>query len=223
MTAKIRIGTRASPLARAQASEVQRRLAAAHPDLAEPGAIVVEAMTTTGDRVGDRPLADIGGKGLFTKEIEEALLAGTIDIAVHSMKDVPTWLPEGLVIACLLPREDPRDALIASGAIVFRHAVVEPRIAAERRSPPDRDSPASDKGPEGIPLTEEFSKSSPLVLRVASHEILSVRASTCSLSRGRMKRPPRSRSHCSTSECPRLDHAPVRCRFRRVRRRRGFT
>ena len=116
MTAKIRIGTRASPLARAQARELQQRLTAAHPDLAEPGAIAVEAITTTGDRVGDRPLADIGGKGLFTKEIEQALLAGTIDVAVHSMKDVPTWLPEGLVIACLLPREDPRDALVANGA-----------------------------------------------------------------------------------------------------------
>ncbi len=101
MTAKVRIGARASPLARAQAEEVRTLLAEAHPELAEPGAIAVEAIKTTGDRVGERPLADIGGKGLFTKEIEEALLAGAIDIAVHSMKDVPTWLPEGLVIACL--------------------------------------------------------------------------------------------------------------------------
>ncbi len=116
MTAKLRIGSRGSPLARAQAEETRRRLVAAHPDLAANGAIEVTIITTTGDRVGDRPLADIGGKGLFTKEIEEALLAGAIDIAVHSMKDVPTWLPGGLVIACLLPREDPRDALIANGA-----------------------------------------------------------------------------------------------------------
>ncbi len=116
MTEKVRIGARASPLARAQAEEVRTRLAEAHPELAEPGAIAVEAIKTTGDRVRDRPLADIGGKGLFTKEIEEALLAGAIDIAVHSMKDVPTWLPEGLVIACLLAREDPRDVLVANGA-----------------------------------------------------------------------------------------------------------
>ena len=116
MTAIVRIGARASPLARAQAEEVRTLLAEAHPELAEPGAIAVEAIKTTGDRVGERPLADIGGKGLFTKEIEEALLAGVIDIAVHSMKDVPTWLPEGLVIACLLAREDPRDVLVANGA-----------------------------------------------------------------------------------------------------------
>ncbi len=115
MTANVRIGARASPLARAQAEEVRTLLAEAHPELAEPGAIAVEAIKTTGDRVGERPLADIGGKGLFTKEIEEALLAGAIDIAVHSMKDVPTWLPEGLVIACLPPREDPRDVLVANG------------------------------------------------------------------------------------------------------------
>ena len=116
MMAIVRIGARASPLARAQAEEVRTLLAEAHPELAEPGAIAVEAIKTTGDRVGERPLADIGGKGLFTKEIEEALLAGVIDIAVHSMKDVPTWLPEGLVIACLPAREDPRDVLVANGA-----------------------------------------------------------------------------------------------------------
>ncbi len=116
MTVQIRIGARASPLARAQAEEVRQRLCAAHPDLAEPGAVEIEAIKTTGDRVLDRPLADIGGKGLFTKEIEEALLAGAVDIAVHSMKDVPTWLPDGLVVACLPPREDPRDVLLAAGA-----------------------------------------------------------------------------------------------------------
>ncbi len=116
MPAKIRIGTRASPLALAQCEEVRERLVAAHPDLAQAGAVEVEAITTTGDGVRDRALADIGGKGLFTKEIEEALLGGAIDIAVHSMKDMPTWLPDGLVIACLLPREDPRDALVANGA-----------------------------------------------------------------------------------------------------------
>ena len=119
MTVQIRIGARGSPLARAQAEEVRTRLCAAHPELAEPGAVEIEAITTTGDRVRDRPLADVGGKGLFTKEIEEALLAGAIDAAVHSMKDMPTWLPDGLIVACLPPREDPRDALLAKGAVAL--------------------------------------------------------------------------------------------------------
>ncbi len=113
MTAKLRIATRGSPLALAQAREVRDRLAAAHPGLAEAGAIEIEAIRTTGDRMQTGKLADIGGKGLFTKEIEEALLEGRADIAVHSMKDVPTWLPDGLIIGCLLPREDPRDAFIS--------------------------------------------------------------------------------------------------------------
>ncbi|MBV9521159.1 MAG: hydroxymethylbilane synthase, partial [Alphaproteobacteria bacterium] len=83
---------------------------------AAPGALEIAVIRTTGDRVQDRPLAEIGGKGLFTKEIEEALLAGAIDLAVHSMKDVATWLPAGLEIACLLPRDDPRDALLSTKA-----------------------------------------------------------------------------------------------------------
>ena len=90
MTVQIRIGARASPLARAQAEEVRKRLCAAHPDLAEPGAVEIAAIKTTGDRVGDRPLADIGGKGLFTKEIEEALLAGAVDIAAFGKGTVQT-------------------------------------------------------------------------------------------------------------------------------------
>src|SRR5919205_1325125 len=94
------IGTRGSPLALAQANEVRARLAAAHPDLAAPDAVAIEVIRTTGDMVRDRTLAAIGGKGLFTKEIEEALLAGAVDLAVHSMKDMTTWLPPGLVIAC---------------------------------------------------------------------------------------------------------------------------
>ena len=106
----LRIGTRGSPLALAQAHETRARLAAAHPDLAGPGAIEILVIKTTGDRIQDRTLAEAGGKGLFTKEIEEALAAGAIDLAVHSMKDVPTWLPEGLEISCLLPRVDARDA-----------------------------------------------------------------------------------------------------------------
>jgi hydroxymethylbilane synthase len=112
--ASLRIGTRGSPLALAQADETRARLIAAHPHLAAPGRIEICVIKTTGDKVQDRPLSEIGGKGLFTKEIEEALLAGEIDVAVHSMKDVPTFLPDGLVIDCLLPREDPRDVLIAT-------------------------------------------------------------------------------------------------------------
>jgi hydroxymethylbilane synthase len=109
----LRIGTRGSPLALAQARETRARLIAADPALGAEGAIEVEVIRTTADRITDRPLADIGGKGLFTKEIEEALLDRRIDLAVHSMKDVPTWLPDGLVIAAYLPREDPRDALFS--------------------------------------------------------------------------------------------------------------
>lgn len=113
MTTPLRIGTRGSPLALAQAHETRDRLAAAHPHLAGPDAIEIVVLKTTGDRILDRTLAEAGGKGLFTKELEEALLDGRVDLAVHSMKDVPTWLPEGLEIACLLPREDPRDAFFA--------------------------------------------------------------------------------------------------------------
>lgn len=112
MDALLRIGTRGSPLALAQATIVKTALAAAHPVLAAPDAIAVHVIKTTGDLVQDRNLADIGGKGLFTKEIEEALADGRIDLAVHSMKDVPTVLPDGLAITTMLPRDDPRDALI---------------------------------------------------------------------------------------------------------------
>src|SRR5258708_38980626 len=100
----LRIGSRGSPMAPVQAGIVRDRLAAAHPRLAEAGALDLVVIRTTGDRVQDRPLAEIGGKSLLTKEIEEALLAGGIDLAVHSMKDVETWLPAGRDIACRLPR-----------------------------------------------------------------------------------------------------------------------
>ncbi|HZS81572.1 MAG TPA: hydroxymethylbilane synthase [Stellaceae bacterium] len=112
----LRIGTRGSPMALVQAGLVRDRLAAAHPELAAPGALETVIIRTTGDKVQDRRLAEIGGKGLFTKEIEEALLAGAIDLAVHSMKDVATRLPERLEIACLLPRDDPRDAFLCPSA-----------------------------------------------------------------------------------------------------------
>ncbi|HEV8392121.1 MAG TPA: hydroxymethylbilane synthase, partial [Dongiaceae bacterium] len=111
----LRIGTRGSPLALAQADEARARLIAAHPHLAAPGAIEICVIKTTGDRVQDRPLSEIGGKGLFTKEIEEALLDGRIDCAIHSMKDMPALLPDGLCIAAVPEREDPRDAFLSRG------------------------------------------------------------------------------------------------------------
>jgi hydroxymethylbilane synthase len=110
----LRIGSRGSPLALTQARAVRDRLAAAHGF--DPEHISIEAIRTTGDMIQDRPLADAGGKGLFTKEIEEALLAGRIDLAVHSAKDVPTFLPPGLVLTAYLPREDARDVLISATA-----------------------------------------------------------------------------------------------------------
>lgn len=111
MQRPIRIGTRGSKLALIQAQMVAARLRAAH-GLAE-GDVVFEIIQTTADKFQDRQLMEIGGKGLFTKEIEEALSDGRIDLAVHSMKDMPTLLPEGLVIDCVLEREDPRDAFIS--------------------------------------------------------------------------------------------------------------
>ena len=111
-TPLVRIGSRGSPLALAQAEMVRACLGAAWPELGVRGAVAIEVIKTTGDRITDRPLAEAGGKGLFTKEIEEALIAGSIDLAVHSMKDMPTVFPAGLDVPCFLPREDPRDALI---------------------------------------------------------------------------------------------------------------
>lgn len=109
----LRIGTRGSPLARAQTALVAAALARAWPELALPDAIATVVIRTTGDRVVDRPLAEVGGKGLFCKEIEGALLDRRIDLAVHSMKDLPTWLPTGLALGATLEREDPRDVLIS--------------------------------------------------------------------------------------------------------------
>lgn len=108
----LRIGTRGSALALAQAHETRDRLMAAH-GLPE-AAFQIVVIKTTGDRVLDRALKEIGGKGLFTREIEDALLADEIDIAVHSMKDMPTLQPEGLLIDCYLPREDVRDAFVST-------------------------------------------------------------------------------------------------------------
>src|SRR6185436_5230679 len=113
----IRIGTRGSPLALAQANMVRAALARAH-GVAED-AIEITVIRTTGDTIQDRPLSDVGGKGLFTKEIEQALLDGAVDLAVHSAKDMVTILPAGLVLAGCLPREDVRDVLVSRVAASF--------------------------------------------------------------------------------------------------------
>jgi hydroxymethylbilane synthase len=110
----LRIGTRGSPLALWQAHEVQARLAAAH--RVAPETIAITVIKTSGDIIQDRPLSEVGGKGLFTKEIEQALSDGRIDLAVHSSKDMPTALPDGLMLAACLPREDVRDAFISRKA-----------------------------------------------------------------------------------------------------------
>jgi hydroxymethylbilane synthase len=112
MDGSLKVGTRGSPLALAQAYEVRDRLQLKHEGLE----VEIVVIRTTGDKVQDRVLAEIGGKGLFTKEIEEGLFDGSIDIAVHSMKDVETALPDGLAITTVLPREDPRDAFICNKA-----------------------------------------------------------------------------------------------------------
>ncbi|QLF68673.1 hydroxymethylbilane synthase [Peteryoungia desertarenae] len=113
-TKPFRIGTRGSPLALAQAHETRDRLVAAHNVPPEMFEIVV--LSTTGDRITDRSLSEIGGKGLFTLELEEQLLSGDLDFAVHSSKDMPTSLPENLEISAYLPREDVRDAFIGRTA-----------------------------------------------------------------------------------------------------------
>ncbi len=111
----VRIGTRGSPLALFQAMETRRLIAAAAG--LEPDAIAVETIRTSGDRISDRPLSEVGGKGLFTKEIDTALLSGAVDIAVHSAKDMPTVLPDGIVIGACLKRADVRDAFLSSKAM----------------------------------------------------------------------------------------------------------
>jgi len=108
------LGTRGSALALTQANEARRLLAEAHGW--EVGRIALQVIRTSGDRIQDRPLAEAGGKGLFTKEIDAALLAGEIDAAVHSAKDLPSLLPEGVAIAASLKREDVRDALVSAFA-----------------------------------------------------------------------------------------------------------
>ena len=111
-SASIRIASRGSPLALAQARMVRDQLAAAHG--IDPQTMEIRVIRTSGDVIQDRPLAEVGSKGLFTKEIEQALLDGAIDIAVHSLKDLPTEITPGLAIAAVPEREDPRDALVGS-------------------------------------------------------------------------------------------------------------
>ncbi|MEP3431299.1 MAG: hydroxymethylbilane synthase [Roseibium sp.] len=110
----LRIGTRGSELALAQARETRARLMAAHSLPEDAFEIVV--IKTSGDKIQDRPLSEVGGKGLFTKEIEDAMLDGSIDLAVHSSKDMPTVLPDGLELTAFLPREDVRDAFLSPKA-----------------------------------------------------------------------------------------------------------
>jgi hydroxymethylbilane synthase len=116
-TAALRIGTRGSPLALVQARTVAARLAAAMQ--VDETAIELVIIRTSGDRIQDRPLAEVGGKGLFTKEIEEALLGGRVDLAVHSSKDMPTFSQPGLMLTACLEREDPRDVFISRKAKSF--------------------------------------------------------------------------------------------------------
>ena len=120
----IRIATRKSPLALWQAEHVAERLRIAHPGLQTQ----LVGMTTQGDRVLDAPLAKVGGKGLFVKELEQGMLEGRADIAVHSMKDVPVEFPEGLHLAAILSREDPRDAFISSRFPSFQALPARARI-----------------------------------------------------------------------------------------------
>src|SRR5256712_12668770 len=120
------IGPRRSKLALWQAEWVQARLRELAPELA----VSLKRIKTAGDKILDTPLASIGGKGLFVKEIEEALLRGEIDLAVHSMKDVPTRLPAGLKILAIPEREDPRDVLITRSNMALERLVPGSRIGA---------------------------------------------------------------------------------------------
>jgi hydroxymethylbilane synthase len=116
----LRIGTRGSPLALAQAYETRKLLQESFPELREDGTIEICVMKTQGDMILDKSLMELGGKGLFTKELDVALLADEVDICVHSMKDVPTWIPDGTVLPCTLLREQTNDAFIYKDGSVTR-------------------------------------------------------------------------------------------------------
>ena len=132
----LRIGTRGSPLALAQTHMVRAALMRAHGG--READFPIEIIRTTGDQIQDRPLSESGGKGLFTKELDSALIASAIDLAVHSSKDLPTHLPSEIVIAGYLPREDARDAWISRGGLALdalpaAPSSEPPRCAAPRR------------------------------------------------------------------------------------------
>ncbi|CAM9833517.1 unnamed protein product [Pylaiella littoralis] len=114
--ALLTIGTRGSPLALAQAYETKKRLGEQFDELKEEGAVAIQVIKTSGDMILDKPLTEIGGKGLFTKELDVQLLNKDVDICVHSMKDVPTWIVPGTILPCNLPREDTSDAFISNKA-----------------------------------------------------------------------------------------------------------
>ena len=134
----LKFGSRGSPLAMTQAQQVVAELARVTGEAQSP----IESFVTSGDRIADRRLQDAGGKGLFTKELDEALLDGRIDAAIHSLKDLPTLMPDGIVLAAIPSREDPRDAFISPKA-------QEPDDIAGRRSDRHRQPPAP--GPGAIP------------------------------------------------------------------------
>ncbi len=128
MTVRLKIGTRGSPLALAQAHETRRRLGALFG--AGEDEFEIAVIKTSGDMILDRPLSEAGGKGLFTRELDQAQLDGAIDIAVHSAKDLPTHLPEGIVVAGYLPREDVRDAFIGGAAKTLRELPPGARVGS---------------------------------------------------------------------------------------------
>ncbi len=129
-TRPLRLGTRRSPLAMAQAEEARASLIAAHPGIS----VEIVPVTASGDKVLDRPLAEIGGKALWTKELDAWLLAGEIDFAVHSAKDVETYRPAAIVLAAILPREDVRDVLVGAASIAALPAGARIGTSAPRRA-----------------------------------------------------------------------------------------
>jgi len=128
----LKIGTRGSKLALWQSEWIKTQILRVHPDLR----VELVRIKTTGDKILNSPLSKIGGKGLFVKEIEEALFSGRVDLAVHSMKDVPVEMPEGLVLCCYPRREEPRDALVSRGNVLLEDLPARARLGTSslRRS-----------------------------------------------------------------------------------------